>query len=270
MQLTRASRLALLALPWLSLPAVAQTDDDEWVRRCERDEGDRERVCVVRVERVPARDLLRVDGGENGGASVAGWDRDEIEIHARIQASAGELDDARALAEAISITTDDVIEADGPATGRREHWSVTFVVYVPRRTDLDVRAHNGPVSASDVSGRLVLETHNGPVMLREVSGDVRASTRNGPLSVTLSGDRWNGEGLDASTQNGPVVLEIPENYSAELETGTVNGPMRIDVPMQVTIQGRVGRNLRTTLGSGGPMVSATTHNGPLTLRRPGG
>jgi hypothetical protein len=45
--------------------------------------------------------------------------------------------------------------------------------------------------------------------------------------------------------------------------------MSIDFPMQVTIQGRVGRTLRTTLGNGGAAVTVTTQNGPLTLRRPG-
>jgi hypothetical protein len=45
--------------------------------------------------------------------------------------------------------------------------------------------------------------------------------------------------------------------------------MSIDFPLQVTIQGRVGRTLRTTLGDGGPPIRVTTRNGPLTLRRPG-
>ena len=271
MHAIKTGGLALLGLAWAALPLAAQVDDEEWVRRCERDWGDRdrERVCEVRVERIPARASIVIDGGTNGGAQVIGWDRNEIEVHARIQAQAEEMEDARALARDVRITTDGTIEADGPSTGRREHWSVQFVVYAPRRIDVSARAHNGPVSAHEVTGRIVLETHNGPVSLRQVAGDVSATTQNGPVSVTLTGDRWDGAGLRARTQNGPVTLEIPENYSAELETGTVNGPMSIDFPLQVTIQGRVGRTLRTTLGSGGPSVTVTTQNGPLTLRRPG-
>lgn len=269
---TKAIRWAVLMLAGFALPAAGQTDDDEWVRRCERDWGDRdrERLCEVRVERIPARGSLVVDGGQNGGASVIGWDRNEIEIHARVQAQAETMADARDIAGRVTTrTADGRIEAEGPDTGRREHWSVTFVVYVPRSIDLDLRAHNGPVSARNVTGRLVLETHNGPVSLRQVAGDVTAETHNGPVSVELSGTSWDGRGLTATTRNGPVTLEIPERYNAELETGTVNGPMNIDFPLQVTIEGRVGRNLRTTLGDGGAPVRVTTRNGPLTLRRPG-
>lgn len=271
MRMRNAGRMALLALAGAALPLHAQTDDDDWVERCQRDWGDRnrERVCEVRVQTVPARASLRIDGGRNGGASVIGWDRNEIEIHARIQAQAEDVDDARSLASRVTFTTDGTIRADGPDTGRRESWHVTFVVYAPRSIDIEAEAHNGPVSAREITGRIDLETHNGPVSLHDVGGDVRARTQNGPLTVELTGTRWDGRGLDAETQNGPVTLEIPEGYNAELETGTVNGPMRVDFPMQVTIQGRVGRSLRTTLGSGGADLHVTTRNGPLTIRRGG-
>ena len=66
------------------------------------------------------------------------------------------------------------------------------------------------------------------------------------------------------------LVEQATLYNAELETGTVNGPMSIDFPMTVTLQGRIGRSLTTTLGSGGPPVRVTTQNGPLTVRRPEG
>ena len=42
-----------------------------------------------------------------------------------------------------------------------------------------------------------------------------------------------GAGLDAETQNGPMVLYVPEGYNAQLETGTTNGPMSIGFPITV-------------------------------------
>ncbi len=74
-------------------------------------------------------------------------------------------------------------------------------------------------------------------------------------------------GLDAETTNGPVNLAIPESYSARLEFGTVNGPMSVGFPVTVTIQGRVGRRITTTLGAGGAPVRAVTTNGPVEIRR---
>jgi DUF4097 and DUF4098 domain-containing protein YvlB len=80
------------------------------------------------------------------------------------------------------------------------------------------------------------------------------------------GDRWVGGGLDLRTSNGGVRLDIPANYSANLETGTVNGRVNVDFP--VTISGRLdGRQFNTTLGSGGATVRATTTNGGVSIRR---
>jgi len=52
---------------------------------------------------------------------------------------------------------------------------------------------------------------------------------------------------------------VPENYSARLETSTVNGGTNIDFP--VLVKGKIGREISTTLGSGGALVRAETTNG---------
>jgi hypothetical protein len=114
-----------------------------------------------------------------------------------------------------------------------------------------------------------LSAQNGPISLSGVGGDVHAVAQNGPLQVRLTGTRWNGAGLDAETQNGPVQLSIPENYNARLETGTVNGPMESDFPITVTLNsGRSWKRMSMTLGDGGPPVRVVTTNGPVSLRRP--
>jgi DUF4097 and DUF4098 domain-containing protein YvlB len=114
---------------------------------------------------------------------------------------------------------------------------------------------------------MILTAYNGPVSLDHVGGDVRARTTNGPLEIELGGDRWEGAGLDAETTNGPVSLAIPERYSARLEFGTVNGPMTVAFPLTVTIEGRVGKRIATTLGAGGALVRIVTTNGPVDIRR---
>ena len=258
---------ALLAWP-VAVSAQLNEDDEEWVDDCEDwGDDDSERFCEVRVTRLAARSSISAEPGRNGGAQFIGWDRNEIEVHARIQASARSDARARELAQEITIDTDGTLSADGPEPERRENWNVTFVVYVPRRIDVEATAYNGPVSAREITGRIRLETHNGPLSLTRVSGDVQAQTRNGPLHVELSGDRWDGAGLDAETRNGPVTLEVPEGYNAELETGTINGPMNSSVPLSVQFMGG-RRHLNATLGSGGQKLRVVTSNGPFTLRRP--
>jgi hypothetical protein len=262
----------LLALTVLPAFAAAQSTDSEWLRQCDRDNGDRERACEVRVSGFRSRGgALNVSPGTNGGVQVIGWDRDSVSVHARIQAQADRLTDARALAEGVQIgRSGNTLTAEGPETGRNESWSVSFVLYVPRRSDLTLETHNGPVSVESVSGVLDLRTVNGPLTLNDVGGDVHARTSNGPLRVELTGTRWQGAGLDAETSNGPVTLIIPERYSANLETGTQNGPINTEFELTVSVggMGRSARRLNATLGQGGAPVKAVTTNGPLTLRRP--
>jgi DUF4097 and DUF4098 domain-containing protein YvlB len=118
-----------------------------------------------------------------------------------------------------------------------------------------------------VTGNMRFDTTNGGVRLQDIGGRVNGETRNGGLNVMLSGNRWEGEGLDVETSNGGVTMAIPDGYNAELETRTVNGGLRIDFP--ITVQGELTgrRGLSTTLGSGGPLVRARTTNGGVKITR---
>jgi hypothetical protein len=262
--------LPAIALAFGVARLAAQSDPAEWARDCRRNErDDKPRVCLVREASMrPAGGTLTVDPGRNGGVAVYGWDRDSIAVTARIVASARTEEAARRLADEIRIeAAGRTIRAVGPDEGFREHWSVSFDVYVPRQTDLSLETLNGPLSVEDVSGTMDLRAQNGPVSLHGVSGDVTARVQNGPLSVHLSGTRWDGVGLDAEAHNGPVDLAIPERYNAKLETGTANGPMDLAFPLTVTMQGRLNQRIQSTLGQGGATVRVVTTNGPLTIRR---
>lgn len=263
-----AAFLALLA----ALPAAAQRSDAEWLENCReqdsRRNSERARFCEVRTETLRPTALLTVDGGANGGASVRGYDGGEVRVSARIQAHASTEAEARELARRVTVRTDGgSIRAEGPERARGAGWSVIYDIQVPRRQDVTVTTRNGPVAVEGVSGRMTLRADNGPLTLRRVGGAVNARVRNGPIRVELDGARWNGEGLDAESVNGPVSLTIPQGYSAELEVGTTNGPVRMDLPLSDGY--RSGRHLRTKLGSGGAPVRVVTTNGPLVVRRGG-
>jgi len=275
---------APLPLPLLALAVFvtavttlrAQETNDEWLADCRDrwgDWGSRARHCEIRETGIkPSKGPLRVEPGMNGGVEIIGWTRDSIGVTARIQVNARTRDDAEAIAREIKIeTSDGLVRATGGRgpLGRHQSWSVYFIVMVPKRTDLTLSTENGPLSVSDVAGRMELHTQNGPLSLSGIGGDVHASAQNGPLTVELLGTRWDGAGLQAETLNGPAELEIPDNYNAKIEFGTVNGPMDVGFPMTVTISGRVKDRISTTLGSGGPPIRVVTTNGPMVVRKTG-
>ena len=263
-----STAFTLLLAPALLL--AQQTDresDAEWLARCRDNDSwgndARGRACEVRnvSVRLSGRSIAI------GGVRVFGWDRDSLQVTARMQAQDRRDAEARELLSRIRIVADGRgVRADGPSTdGDEEGWSVSYYVYVPRRFDLDLEAHNGGLSVAGVSGKLELTTHNGSVALVGVGGDVRANTQNGSLNVQLTGSSWDGSGLDAETRNGSVRLAVPERYAAQLETGTVNGSIRTDIP--VTVSGRISRQLSIPLGGGGKTIRAMTTNGSVSITR---
>ncbi len=269
-----AARLALIlfaAAAPLAAQRFSDSDDGRWLEKCRNGwngNDDRGRACEER--RVPVKlsgRIVEIDGRENGGIKVMGWDRDSVQVTARLQANARSDGEANDLLKDVRITSDGRrITADGARSwSRGESWSVSYVVYVPRRFDLRLDAHNGGVAVTGVTGRLELSTENGSVSLSDVGGDVRARTQNGSVNVELAGSKWDGRGLDAETENGSVRMGIPASYAATIETGTVNGRMNTDFP--ITLTGRIGRRMTLPLNGGGTPIRVETTNGSVSLTR---
>ncbi len=230
-------------------------------------DGDRlQSHCEITEQTIPAGGIINVDAGKNGGVAVKGSNRTDVLVRARIQTAALTTGEAEQLAKQIRIdTAGGRISGQGPDQQDNNHWSVSFEVLVPNRTDLSLAAHNGGISISDVTGKIDFKCLNGGVNLNRVGGNVHGSTTNGGLNVILAGDRWDGEELDVKTTNGGVNMSVPENYSAHLETGTVNGNVSVDFP--VTVQGRITKEISLNLGGGGATVRAMTTNGGVRLQR---
>jgi len=282
-RLTMASVLVLAAL---TSPLLAEdgsdrsTDrlDDAWAERAlanpELDQGwdqscrddwmnDRVTHCEVHEFSYPRlRQPVAIDGGDNGGMTVMGWNRDYVRILYRVISRARTEERARALAPEIRLElAKGWLRPKGPRdASRNEWWTVEIKAWVPRASELALRTQNGPLGVRDVRGTMILSATNGPVSLVDLGGAVEARVQNGPLHVALSGSRWEGAGLDAEAQNGPLTLSLPAGYSARLTTGTISGPRTFDYAIEAN---RRRAWITTTLGKGGPPVRVVTNNGPF-------
>ncbi|MGI4833064.1 MAG: hypothetical protein ACRYFK_06330 [Janthinobacterium lividum] len=211
----------------------------------------------------PTRQPLTIDGGNNGGISVRGWDGPDVRIRAKIQTWGSSEQEAQAQAKAILIaTTGNSLRATAPGD---MHGAVSFEVFVPRRTALALTTHNGSVRLVEVQAAITFSVQNGSVSLTDLGGQVTGKTVNGSLSINLSGHQWQGQGLDVETTNGSIHWQVPTDYSAQLFTGTTNGGLRTTLP-QSDPKGH-HHEVNTALGKGGPAVKAVTTNGSVVIKQ---
>lgn len=243
--------------------ALANPERDQgWTQPCRNDKDRRVAHCEVREFPYPrSKRPVVIDGGQNGGMTVMGWDRDEVRMIYRVTTRAGTEDRARALAEEVQLElAKGVVRPSGPETTANESWNIEVKAWVPRPSELALSTHNGPLGLRDVHGRMLLNSINGPMSLVDLGGAVEARVQNGPLHVALAGSRWIGTGLDAEAQNGPLNLVLPARYSARLVTGTINGPWSLEYALEANPRKDW---IFTTLGKGGPPVRVVTTNGPF-------
>ena len=264
--------LLVLAIAGCAAGAVSAQKKTESSMKCNDSRND-DRLyshCEIKEQTLPASGAITVDGKQNGGIAIKGWERNEILVRSKIETRAPTQSEADLLAQQVRIETGALnIHAEGPESRNDYQWYVSYEIFVPRRSDLSLTAHNGGISINDVSGRIGFKTMNGGVSLRRVGGAVSGSTTNGGVHVELAGPSWEGEMLNVTTTNGGVNLVMPDNYSAHIETSTVNGNVNSEFPLNVpmTERGRLPKEISVDLGSGGPTIRATTTNGGVHVSR---
>jgi DUF4097 and DUF4098 domain-containing protein YvlB len=257
---------ALLLLPVGPSAHLSAQSADEWVRQCRTWGGSGVNHCETREYTLAAGSgALRIDATPNGGITVKAWDRRDVKVEARVQARAGSESAAKELAGEIVVNASGrSVTATGPRSMDRRSWSVSYVVWAPAASDLDLESTNGGIGVEGIAGDVRAETTNGGIDLEGALGRVDAETTNGGITIALTGSR-SGGAISAETTNGGITLTLPEGSAAELDAETTNGGISVNFP--VTVQGRIGRRLRTSIGEGGPAVRLETTNGGITIRR---
>jgi hypothetical protein len=257
----------MLAIAAAAVPAAAQPGQQRSLSCNDRNNNSRTvSHCEMREQNVGFAGRLTVDGGMNGGVTIKGWDNGGVLVRARVEAQGEDEATARSMVAQVNVSVSaGLVNATGPETTRGHGWSVSYEVFVPRQGDLNLKAHNGGISISDVRGNIEFQTVNGGVSLNRLAGEVSGQTQNGGVTVELAGVRWDGNKFDVRTSNGGVNVSMPENYSAHLETATVNGHLNVAFPM--TVRGEIGQRLSTDIGSGGPTIHVETTNGGVNIKK---
>src|SRR4029077_502038 len=116
--------------------------------QCRDNDGDGRLIshCEIKEQTLPASGAISVDSKTNGGISIKGWDRHEILVRAKIETRAPTQAEADSLAQQVRIETVGLnIHAEGPESRDNYQWYVSYEIFVPRQSDLNLTASNGGI-----------------------------------------------------------------------------------------------------------------------------
>ena len=215
----------------------------------------------------------------NGSIEVEGWNKSRIEIVAKIKVKAGSKNKAKKIFGKIEFDVEhdrDLVRVKaelpklrkeslfGMFGGSSPSITITYLVKVPLRTDLELASVNGNIDASDIKGDFFLKTVNGAIDLRSLGGEGGLRTVNGSIFCSLD-DFAAGAELEIKTVNGGVKVELPDEAGAELDIKTMNGKVRTNFEMNRVR--RIKRNrIQGEIGDGEGYIHIRTTNGGVTVR----
>ena len=133
---------------------------------------------------------------------------------------------------------------------------------------LNLHTSNGRIRAEELTGACDAETSNGSVTLRykdAPDGSVHVHTSNGSVDVTMEQSPKNG--VRAETSNGSITVELPGNAAARLNAQTSQSISTDFAVSDGMNSDHEKHHLEGDIGSGGPLIELTTHNGGIRLRK---
>ena len=198
-----------------------------------------------------------------GTVTVEGWDKDQIQISAYLEAPA-----ANIVPQSLSGTI--LINVVKDNQGRNDVGNVNFLIKVPRTSTVDIETRMGNLNVSNIYGTLVRAhiSSEGDITLTNIgAGNVSAENVIG--DIFYDGDVQSPGNYRFTSTRGNINLRIPFNAGFKLvatapSTRSINLGAFSGGNMNFVSDGRrvVGQN-----GDGGATVTVTNQRGSISFIR---
>ena len=232
------------------------------------------------------------------------WDRDEVQIDAKISVWGTDEEAVQTFAEQIDIQirresgTVQIRpnvpkrEKDDPVRSVR----IDFELHHPEKVDLDVRARHGNITLPKIDGAAILNNHHGKTVFEGASGNIRIKQHHGDFAVQHAGGdlsidaRHSDTSIDAvsgsatvKTHHGDFVCRSIERnaeiniHHGRLEGDHIGGNVVVDVRHGSVAIREIGGDFAVKAGhspievdSAAGNVQAKNNLAPITVRKIGG
>ena len=199
----------------------------------------------------------------SGTVTVEGWDRQEINVVAYLEAPAANIA-PQSLSGTIYI---DLVKDN---QGRNGVGNVNFHIRVPRLSNVDIETRIGNLSVTNVSGGLVraVITTEGDIELTNIAANA-VDAQNGIGDIFFDGEIRSGGLYRFTSMRGSINLRIPFESSFSL-VATAPSTRNISLgsfshPGMKTLGD--GRRITGRFGSGGSSLTVTNQRGSISFIR---
>jgi Putative adhesin len=234
-------------------------------------------ACSAAVSAADFRDVNRTVALHGNGAvevethkgsiQVSVWERQEVEIQARIQAEPGNSMDRRRF-DATEVRIDSSPDSVRIKTYYPDfNWDsgnnpeVRYTVRMPKTARLTIRDHRSDTEVSGLQGALDLVTQRGTVHVHGLGGPLHVDTHRGDIHVEFSSFTANSS---VTTYRGTVDLSMPKSSRFDLQTELGRrGSIDTDFPVMTHTIGRRGESVHGAVNGGGPSLRIETYRGEV-------
>jgi len=240
----------------------------------------------------------------DGAIEVRTWEQPEVLVEIEKRALDKDLIgdiEVRTEQDGSQITVEVRMKSGSSAWGL--HRSARLKVSLPASSDLTAKTGDGAIDVERVSGRIDLRSGDGAIRGQELSGDVTARTgdgsirldridgrldldtgdgsivaagtftrlrvRSGDGSVRIHVERGSTalEDWDVVTGDGPVTIDLPERFDAELDAHTGDGHVEVSGRILSQATESTRRANRGRLGEGGHSLNLRSGDGSIRVGR---
>lgn len=207
-----------------------------------------------------------------GSIRVSTWDRQEVEIQARIEAEPGTAMDRRRFdgtdvhidssADSVRIKTyypdfQGCCSFDDNGTNPE----IRYTIHMPKTARLTIRDHRSDTEVTGLQGALTLSTHRGTAHIHGLGGALQADTHRGEIHVEFSSFTANSK---VTSYRGTIELSMPKSSRFELETNAGRrGAIETDFSVMTHTVHRRGETVHGTVNGGGPSLRVETERGEV-------
>jgi hypothetical protein len=208
-----------------------------------------------------------------GSVRVSTWDRQEVEIQARIEAEPETTMDRRRFdgTEVRIESTPDAVQIKTYypdfnwccSFDNGNNPEVRYTIRMPKTARLTIRDHRSETEITGLQGALDLTTHRGSAHIRGQGGPLKLDTYRGDATVEFTSFTANSK---ITSYRGTVDISIPKTSRFDLQSNSGRrGSVETDFTLMTRTFGRHGEGVHGTVNGGGPMLHIDTERGEVRI-----